>query len=92
MAAGLPVAATDVGDVAEMLAPGNRPFVVPCDEAALASALSDLLAAPERRRALGEANRERVGREYAEATMIRRYAEVLGVPRGSPCLPGDPLE
>jgi glycosyltransferase involved in cell wall biosynthesis len=79
MAAGLPVAATDVGDVAEMLSPENRPFVVPRDEAALAAALTLLLAAPERRRAVGEANRKRVGREYAEATMVRRYAEVLGV-------------
>src|SRR3546814_8283834 len=36
MAAGLPVASTDVGDVAAMVAPENRPFIVP-DEAALRS-------------------------------------------------------
>ena len=41
MAAGLPVAATDVGDVREMLAPANGKHVVPRDPAALARAIAD---------------------------------------------------
>ncbi len=39
MASGLPVVATDVGDVATMLAASNRPYVVPREDHALADAL-----------------------------------------------------
>ncbi len=77
MAAGLPVAATEVGDVAEMLAPENRPFVVAPDAARLAGILATLLDAPDLRRALGAANRTRAEREYGQAAMFARYAEVL---------------
>src|SRR3546814_5448187 len=58
MAAGLPVASTDVGDVAAMVAPENRPFIVP-DEAALSAALGTLAGDPDLRPRLGEANRHR---------------------------------
>lgn len=78
MAAGLAVAATDVGDVAAMLAEANRPFVTPLDDAALARAMAALLDAPERRAAVGAANRARAAREYDEATMVQRYAALFG--------------
>ena len=78
MAAALPVAATDVGDVADMLAEPNRPFVVARDDAALAAALGTLLDRPELRRDLGAANRARAERDYDEATMVRAYAELFG--------------
>lgn len=74
MAAGLAVAATDVGDVATMLAAENRPFVVPCDAAALAAAMAALLADPVRRQAVGAANRARAEREYDQERMFRAYA------------------
>ncbi len=74
MAARLPVAATDVGDVAAMLAPENRALVVPRDEAALAGALATLLADAASRRAIGAANRARVEAEYGLARMLDRYA------------------
>ena len=74
MAAGLPVAATDVGDVREMLAEANWPLVVArADEAGLTAALAALLADPERRRRLGEANRSRARGEYDEARMVEAY-------------------
>lgn len=78
MAAGLPVAATDVGDVAAMLAQENRPFVTAPDDAALAAALAALLDRPDLRRAVGAANRARAEREYDEATMVRGYADLFG--------------
>jgi glycosyltransferase involved in cell wall biosynthesis len=74
MAAGLPVAATDVGDVADMVAPENRRFIVPKDEAALAGALTALLAAPPLRRELGQANRARAQTMFDQETMFQAYA------------------
>lgn len=79
MAAGLPAAATRVGDVAEIVAPENRPFLADVsDEAGLAKSLQRLLAGPELRRAIGAANRERVAREYTRAAMIARYEAIYG--------------
>jgi glycosyltransferase involved in cell wall biosynthesis len=77
MASGLPVAATDVGDVAAMLAEANRPFVTALDPAALAEAMKKLLDRPDLRAALGAANRARADREYDEAAMLRGYATLF---------------
>ena len=78
MAAGLPVAATDVGDVAAMLAAENRPFVTALDPAALAGALAALLDQPGLRHTVGAANRARAEAEYDEATKVRAYATLFG--------------
>lgn len=78
MAAGLAVAATDVGDVASMLAEPNRPFVVARDAASLAAAIATLLADPARRRAIGAANCARVQRSYDQETMFQAYADRFG--------------
>ena len=78
MAAGLAVAATDVGDVAAMLAPENRPFVVPCDAASLAAAIAALLADPGRRAAIGAANRARAARDHDQEKMFQAYAALFG--------------
>ena len=85
MAAGLPAVSTDVGDVAAMLAPDNRPLVVARDdEAAFAAALDSLAERPDLRRAIGRANRERASAEYDEAGMIARYAALYGAAIGRP--------
>jgi glycosyltransferase involved in cell wall biosynthesis len=73
MAASLPVAATDVGDVATMLAPANAPFVVPRDDAALAGALAHLLADPALRAALGAANRARAAAAFDQRAMFAAW-------------------
>ena len=83
MAAGLPVASTDVGDVAAMVAPENRPFVVP-DEAALSSALGALAGDPGLRQRLGEANRQRACRDFTEAAMVDAYAGLYRQALSSP--------
>jgi glycosyltransferase involved in cell wall biosynthesis len=83
MAAGLPVVATNVGDISSMLPPDNRPLVVGrADEAALAAALDTLAARPDLRRAIGRANCEKAAAEYDEARMIARYAALYGAAIG----------
>ena len=55
MAAGLPIASTPVGDVAEMIAPENRPYVTPLhNEVYLRDALQPLVGHSDGRRHLGE--------------------------------------
>ena len=83
MAAGLPVAATNVGDVAAMLAEPNRRFVTAPDDGALATALAALLADPALRGSLGTANRARAEAEYDQERMFRDYADLLVGPSGA---------
>jgi glycosyltransferase involved in cell wall biosynthesis len=79
MAAGLPVVATAVGDVARMVSEANRPFVVDCnDEAGFTAALDSLADRADLRRSLGLANRARAQAEYDERAMITRYARLYG--------------
>lgn len=78
MAAALPVAATDVGDIKEMLAPENRAFIVPRDERALADAFLALLRQPEVRRSVGAANRARAERDFDQEVMFAAYAALFG--------------
>jgi glycosyltransferase involved in cell wall biosynthesis len=73
MGAGLPVAATDVGDVRAMLAPENGGLVVARQEAALADALAALLGDPDRRAALGAANRRRAEAAFDQETMFAAW-------------------
>jgi glycosyltransferase involved in cell wall biosynthesis len=77
MAAGLPVASTDVGDVAAMVAPENRAFVVP-DEQALAEAICRLAGDEGLRARIGAANRARAARDFAEKAMVEAYASLYG--------------
>ncbi|MFP5435018.1 MAG: glycosyltransferase [Alphaproteobacteria bacterium] len=83
MAAGVPVASMDVGDVANMVATANQPYVV-ADEAGLADALGALAADADLRATLGAANRERATRDYAEKTMVAAYAALYGEALASP--------
>jgi len=73
MAAGLPVAATDVGDVRAMLAPENGGAVVARDVPALADAIAALVADPARRAALGAANRRRAEAAFDQETMFAAW-------------------
>jgi len=74
MAAGLPIAAPAVGDVARMVAEPNAPFIAaPGDETALTLALEKLAADLPLRQAIGAANQARARKEFDEAKMIERY-------------------
>jgi glycosyltransferase involved in cell wall biosynthesis len=74
MAAGVPVASPAVGDVAEMVAEENRPYIVaPADELALGQAVTALAGDQLLRKRIGDANRARARKDYDEGTMIQRY-------------------
>ena len=84
MAAGLPVAATAVGDVARILPESNRPYLAAADGGeGLAEVMGRLLADAPLRASLGRDNRERVRRHYDERLMLERYRAIL-----RDCLPG----
>lgn len=77
MAAGLPVASPAVGDVADIVAPGNREFIVaPGSTEALGEALRTLGDLPDLRAEIGEANRARARAEFDAKAMVGRYAEL----------------
>jgi glycosyltransferase involved in cell wall biosynthesis len=77
MASGLPVASTDVGDVRQMLATENSPFVVALDETALAQSLMSLLNDGGLRARIGRSNRERAEDAFGQVGMFEAYRAVL---------------
>ena len=94
MGAGRPVVATDVPGHRDVVVHGETGLLVPPeDPAALAGAISSLLADPERRRRMGEAGRRRAQAEFTIRPMVARTAEVYrragaaarsrGAPRGA---------
>jgi glycosyltransferase involved in cell wall biosynthesis len=85
MAAGLPVAATAVGDVPTIVAEDNLPLIVAAeDEGGFAAALDSLAAQPQLRKAIGAANREKAAALYDEQEMIAAYARLYGAAIGRP--------
>ena len=77
MASGLPVASTEVGDIAHMVAAENQPFVAGHDARTLADALSRLASSVAQRQTVGAANRARSAQHYGEATMISAWERLL---------------
>lgn len=77
MAAGLPVTATDVGDISRMLAPVNRSFVTPLDERALAKAVLALLDDEALRRRIGDENRRRAEENYSRTSMTEAWRNLI---------------
>lgn len=80
MAAGCPVAATDVGDIAATLPPEARVHVVPLGtqvEQHLGQALARLAADPERAATLAALGLERVQRDFSLDAMVSGYRKVF---------------
>jgi glycosyltransferase involved in cell wall biosynthesis len=74
MAASRPVAATDVGDVRDIVAEENRPFVTKLgDESAYAAAIARLIEDAPLRASLGAANRRRANEVYPLRGMFAAY-------------------
>lgn len=74
MAMALPVVATDVGDVASMLAPGNRGLLARAgDEAGLAAALRRAGDDAGLRARLGAANLEEARRRFPASAMVAAF-------------------
>ncbi len=84
MAAGLPAAATAVGDVSSMVCSSNRPYVTPLeDEDAFARSLQKLAGDTSLQTETGAANRQHCVQEFSLSRMIsayrQMYAEGAGV-------------
>jgi glycosyltransferase involved in cell wall biosynthesis len=77
MAAGLPVAAVDVGDVRSMLSPANSKLVVAKSTRSLAWVIAGLLQDHAARAELGRNNRAFVQQNYDQSTMFERYADLF---------------
>lgn len=87
MAAAVPVVATRVGGVGEIVEDGRTGILIepPPKSASVASALTRLLMSPELRRGLGQRGRERFEREFGAETwagrMRRIYEDALATTR-----------
>ena len=77
MAAGLPIAATDVGDISHMVAAENLPYLTPLSDEGLAAAIERLLADAAMRARIGAANRRKAREEYDQERMFRAYAAMF---------------
>lgn len=74
MAAGLPVVATRVEGVDELVLPDQTGFIVsPASSNELAAALERILCDPDRARRMGEAGRGRIASEFNWDVMAERY-------------------
>lgn len=74
MAAGLPVVASAVGGLADVVLDGETGRLVPPDDvAALAGALAELLEDPARAALLGTAGRARVAAQFTSERMVDAY-------------------
>jgi glycosyltransferase involved in cell wall biosynthesis len=76
MALGIPVVATDVGSVRELVEDGVTGVVVPAREpTAIAAATATLLDDSERRERIGAAARERAATRFALDRLVELHAE-----------------
>jgi glycosyltransferase involved in cell wall biosynthesis len=87
MAAGLPVVASAVGGLLDLIEPGRTGLLVEPDNVqALADAIAALTASPPLAAALGGAARDEVARRYGFDRMVRSFEDLylsrLEMPRG----------
>lgn len=77
MASGLPVVATNVGGVREIVEDGKTGFLVDVDnEAGLIRAIELLVRHPDRRRQMGADGRKRVISRFSISTMVSDYEDL----------------
>lgn len=86
-AAGIPVVATHVGGIPEVITDGENGYLVdPGDERGLAHRIEELLERRDRSRAMGRSGQQRVEMQFSETLMIQRvedlYSQVLGFDSG----------
>jgi glycosyltransferase involved in cell wall biosynthesis len=74
MAAGVPVVATRVGGIPELIKNGKEGVLVePGDAEELASAIENVLSSPELARSMAEEARRKTNREFSVERMVREY-------------------
>lgn len=79
MAAGLPVVATDVGDVKSMVSDQNAPLIAGRSETALAKAILEVAGDAPFARRIGDANSRKVGEHYRDKRMFKAFARLYGL-------------
>jgi len=86
MMSGLPIVATDVGDISKVIVPGTGLLVSPHQPEQLANAMSQLLSDPEKLKKYGASAREHALANISSATWMdqieRLYKEVLDLRSG----------
>ena len=85
LAAGLAVVASDVGQIPQLLEEGAQlhgVLVAPSDPTALAAALDDLAASPQRRARMGRDGRLLAEERHSWARVVTRILELAGVAQG----------
>jgi glycosyltransferase involved in cell wall biosynthesis len=75
MATGLPIVATAVGGVPDMVTHGESAILVPCDSTAVADACLKLIQSPELREKLGR-NSLRDSVKFSAQKMAERYCRI----------------
>ena len=89
MGASLAIVATDVPGHRDVIVRGQTGLLVPPeDSAALAEAITSLVADPARRRRMGRAGRQRVLEHFAIETMVDKTADVYRGAVGAAARPG----
>jgi glycosyltransferase involved in cell wall biosynthesis len=79
MAAGVPVLATNVPGIRDVVRNGETGLLVPCDAGALAAGLERLVDDPDLRHRLAAAGREDVRRRFTWSVVLPQYREILGL-------------
>jgi len=77
MACGLPIASTNVGDVAFMVSEQNRPYIAGKDAQTLKSSLLDLMKTPDVANRIGAANQSKAKEDYGLTKMVEAYDELF---------------
>ena len=80
MCVNLPIVATDVGGVGEIVVDGQTGLLIPVETPetkpqAIAEALDSLIRSPQRRQELGRAGHKRIVQEFSLDKMVNTYAE-----------------
>jgi len=79
MASGLPVFATDVGDIASLVSDGNLPYVTNlADTSALSRSLVFLAQDFKLRQRIGVANKAKAFAAFDQRAMVQSYSELFG--------------
>jgi colanic acid/amylovoran biosynthesis glycosyltransferase len=84
MSYGVPVIATAVGGIPELLRDGAGMMVSPKDSVALANAIESLVGDAELRRRISETGRRRIEEEYDVTSIVSRLLQLIG--SGAACV------
>ncbi len=82
LAAGKAVVGSVSGEAAQILHEAAPIVVPPDDDVALADAIRELAADPQRRLAMGRADRSHVEQHYKRVELTREYRKLLDTPGG----------